>query len=348
MKCEIMQISDFSESTLALRNLYSFPLEKILFFDIETTGLSARSSYLYLIGCAYYSDGNFYLKQWFLEHPSEEKEVLIQFYHFMKYFDALVHFNGTTFDMPYIQNKWKRYALPYDFSHIESIDLYKLLQPYKSLFRLPNLKQKTLEDYLGRNRNDPFDGGQLIAVYHDFLATHDSRGLAYLLLHNKEDVEGLTALPAMLAYIQTLNGSFEVADCSLTAGKDVYGQPCSHLNVCLTPPIPLPAVLTYQYENYFLKMQSDRIFLSETSTDETFHKYYENYKDYYYLPEEDTIIPKSLASGIAKDRRKAANKTNCYIRFQANEQFLKNHDAVYSYAAGLFRFLSGIKSTSIK
>ena len=33
------------------------PLEQILFLDIETTGFTARTSYLYLIGCAYYSEG---------------------------------------------------------------------------------------------------------------------------------------------------------------------------------------------------------------------------------------------------------------------------------------------------
>lgn len=30
------------------------PLSKVLFIDIETTGFAARSSILYLIGCAYY------------------------------------------------------------------------------------------------------------------------------------------------------------------------------------------------------------------------------------------------------------------------------------------------------
>ena len=30
--------------------------EKVLFMDIETTGFTAKSSNLYLIGCAYYSE----------------------------------------------------------------------------------------------------------------------------------------------------------------------------------------------------------------------------------------------------------------------------------------------------
>ena len=34
------------------------PLDQILFLDIETTGLSADNSQLYLIGCAFYKEGN--------------------------------------------------------------------------------------------------------------------------------------------------------------------------------------------------------------------------------------------------------------------------------------------------
>ena len=33
------------------------PLEQILFLDIETTGFTSRTSYLYMIGCAYYQAG---------------------------------------------------------------------------------------------------------------------------------------------------------------------------------------------------------------------------------------------------------------------------------------------------
>ena len=37
------------------------PLEQILFLDIETTGFTSRTSYLYMIGCAYYQAGIFSL-----------------------------------------------------------------------------------------------------------------------------------------------------------------------------------------------------------------------------------------------------------------------------------------------
>ena len=343
MKCNVIEIPDFSQSVMALHNVCGCPLDKILFFDIETTGLSARSSYLYLIGCAYYSSGRFYLKQWFLENPSEEKETLIRFYHFMRSYDVLIHFNGTTFDMPYILHKWQRYALPYDFSGIESIDLYKLLLPYKTLLGLPNLKQKTLEDFLKRTRKDPFDGGQLIAVYQEYLTTHDPRGLACLLLHNKEDVEGLTALPAMLTYGNCLRGEFDFKSAQVTEGHTADGTPCFHLDLCLQSRLPFPVPVTYQKNAYYLKMSGTQMVITETSPDGMFHKYYGNYKDYCYLPVEDTIIPKSMAAGISKDRKRPATKATCYSRFFAGDEFLRDPNAVSAYAVSLSDFLMTVK-----
>ena len=41
------------------------PLDKILFIDIETTGFTAKSSMLYLIGCAWYNGTNWCITQWF-------------------------------------------------------------------------------------------------------------------------------------------------------------------------------------------------------------------------------------------------------------------------------------------
>jgi len=42
--------------------------------------------------------------------------------------------------------------------------------------------------------------------------------------------------------------------------------------------------------------------------------FYSNYKNYYYLPEEDTAIHKSVASYVDKARRVQATAKNCYTR----------------------------------
>ena len=58
------------------------PLNEILFLDIETTGFSAKSSNLYLIGCAYYENDEWKLIQWLAENYEDETEVLKAFLEF--------------------------------------------------------------------------------------------------------------------------------------------------------------------------------------------------------------------------------------------------------------------------
>ena len=114
------------------------PLERILFFDIETTGFTARSSYLYLIGCAYYRAGKWQTIQWMAENYSQETEILKAFFEFSKMYRCLIHFNGNNFDLPFIIQKCQQLALTYTFEHLEGIDLYKRVSPYKFFLRLPN------------------------------------------------------------------------------------------------------------------------------------------------------------------------------------------------------------------
>ena len=46
----------------------------------------------------------------------------------------------------------------------------------------------------------------------------------------------------------------------------------------------------------------------------TLRKYYNNIKDYYYLPLEDTCIHKSIASMVDKEYRENAKKETCYTK----------------------------------
>ena len=60
------------------------PLDKTLFFDIETTGFTAKSSYLYLIGCVFFTNNAWYIRQWFATTYKEELEILTSFLEFAK------------------------------------------------------------------------------------------------------------------------------------------------------------------------------------------------------------------------------------------------------------------------
>ena len=48
----------------------------------------------------------------------------------------------------------------------------------------------------------------------------------------------------------------------------------------------------------------------------TLNYYFENYKDYYYLPNENMCILKSIAGGVKKENRENATKDNCKISLE--------------------------------
>ena len=72
----------------------NFFFENMVLFDIETTGLSADTSYLYLIGTIAIQQGELFLTQWFCNDYSEEKELLSSFQTFLSHFDCLIHYGA--------------------------------------------------------------------------------------------------------------------------------------------------------------------------------------------------------------------------------------------------------------
>lgn len=83
---------------------------------------------------------------------------------------------------------------------MEQTDLYRRISPLKNVLKLSNCKLKTLEEFLGSGRKDPFTGGELIELYHTYRREKDERLLEVLLLHNAEDILGMLSVLSMLAY----------------------------------------------------------------------------------------------------------------------------------------------------
>ena len=120
--------------------------EDVLFFDIETTGLSARSAGLYLIGVLTYtvaasiaeesntassSDetqisavpsahraasapeaaGHWTLLQYFCEDVADEPAVLQAFFDLLRTKKILISYNGDGFDIPFLRHMVEQYGL---------------------------------------------------------------------------------------------------------------------------------------------------------------------------------------------------------------------------------------------
>lgn len=316
----IIQRKNLSEEQLPFPSVDILPKDAV-FFDIETTGLSHRVSHLYQIGAVFYRDGRWQLIQWFLQKPSEEPEVLRQFSDFLKGYRRVIHYNGQSFDIPYLQDRYGHWELEDPFSGEsapESLDLFREFRSYKSFLKLESLRQKDIEAFLCFPRKDEKDGKELIDVYHSYLKTAGSTELELLLLHNHDDIMGMLTIYAFYNYMKELPHDLSVESFSIS---DHF------LEIMLTGRGGIPSVspdtdlildrriLPKSHpESYRIRLENTHIHLQIEGICGCFRHYYPNYKDYFYLPLEDTAIHKSVGIYVDPSCREKAKADTCYTR----------------------------------
>lgn len=294
----------------------SYPLsrlgkkEELLFFDIETTGFSGDYHQVYLIGCVYFQNDTARFIQWFADTKESESEVIESFFAFMSHYRTLIHFNGDTFDIPFLLKRCHALRLEHDFDQMESIDIYKRIKPYKKQLALENMKQKSIEAFLGIERDDRFSGGELIEVYSAYLKHPEDELLSLLLLHNEDDLKGMPKLLPILHYPDFFTGKFQLADLKKAAGE----TPRLILNLTCEEPTCLPVSVAASVPSYTMKAVGNTLVLSIRLYEGTLKYYYPNYKDYYYLIYEDTAIHKSVGEYVDKDAKIKATKETCYTK----------------------------------
>jgi len=302
------------------------PLEKILFLDIETTGFQAASSYLYLIGLAYYENKEWHLIQWLADNYEEEKVIINAFFQFSAGFTHLFHYNGNNFDLPFIMQKCAKYGFSYNFDKFIGIDIYRRVTPYRERLGLPNCKQKTVENFLKVKRLDLYDGGDLISVYHDYVSAPSNEGRYLMLLHNSSDLKGMLEIIPILAYHDMLNGKIKARKVQANYFTDIRGKSKNMLYMKLHLPSELPVPISFNNNRCYFKYENNEGYLAVPIYEEEMKYFYANYKEYYYLPAEDTALHKTIAAYVDKEFRTQATAATCYVRKAAT--FLPQWDVL--------------------
>ncbi|MCC8060079.1 MAG: ribonuclease H-like domain-containing protein [Clostridiales bacterium] len=283
--------------------------EDLLFFDIETTGFSGDRDQLYLIGCTWYQDESWQLTQWLADSIAAEQELLHAFFTFLGRFRMLVHFNGDGFDLPFLSKRCRHYGLPYDFSGIESFDIYRRVRPYRRLLGLESMKQKAIEHFLGVQRSDRFSGGELIDVYHTWLHDHRPELEKLLLLHNEDDLKGMPGILPILSYPDLLEHSF------LVETYETVRTPSAHqLRLTCASQYSVPVPFEAAHAPVHCSVSGSCLQLNIDLCDGTLKHFYPDYKNYYYLIYEDTAVHKSVGEYVDKNARVRATAETCYTK----------------------------------
>lgn len=288
--------------------------ESSIFFDIETTGFSPAHTQVYLIGCAVRKETVIHTIQFFSEHPQDEKNILTAFFDLLSGYSTLITFNGLGFDIPYLQGRCKHYQLLDMFVNHQYLDIFKSISKYRHILKLSNMKQKTIEQFLGLQRKDFYSGGELINVYSQYVAEPSEELQELLKLHNYEDVTGMIDLLPILSYVQLFEGNFNLISYEKNTFEEYEGRQGLELLLTLKTAFPLPRRFSFGWQDIYLTGVQDQVKLKVKIYQGELKYFYSNYKDYYYLPKEDMAIHKSVAFYVDKDYRTKAKAATCYSK----------------------------------
>lgn len=178
-----------------------------VFLDTETTGLAGAGALAFMIGVAYFEphptliDGKtaagdaFVVRQYFLRDHDDEPVVLQHLDELVTGKQGLITFNGRSFDVPLLANRYlmnRRRGRLVDMPHID------LLPPARRLYRtrLGSCALGALEqNLLGLHRtHDDVPGWLIPSLYHNYLRTGDASELTRVFYHNEMDMLSMVTL----------------------------------------------------------------------------------------------------------------------------------------------------------
>lgn len=275
----------------------------VLYFDIETTGFIHTSSFLYMIGLFYVREGRLRRIFLFAENSDDEKQVLVTFEKYLDRFDKVCTFNGNRFDIPYVEWRCKELGLRTALSRKISVDMLEDFKPLKRLLGLERMNQKSLEVFLGLHREDRFNGGQLISLYHEYARTGDERLERVITLHNINDIEGMEKITELYAYLQIRNALFSAPR---HTGHSLIGDTVTET--------AFPVEIDYETDCGHLNLSCHEITFEVPLVEAELKYFFENWKDYYYLPMEDLAIHRSVGAHVDPSFRKKATRQTAFAK----------------------------------
>ena len=294
-----------------------------IFYDIETTGLSRYSTFVYLIGAIRWEDDQWVLTQWLGESSEEESLIICEFTRYLRGATCTIQYNGNRFDQPYLEERCQRNNLPSPFDNLPSIDVYQSLKSCQTLFKLSRMKQPDLENLFPSMHRVHCDGGQCIRLYRSYMKKKDPAALETVLGHNQEDLCGLGSVYTLLSYKFLYLGEYEPSTVR------IHGQ--EELVITLTLKYPVPVPVSCVTEEFYFTVSDSEARLLLHLRDGKLRQYYPNYKDYEYLPGEDQAIPKSLSRYMDRSLRTPATPQTCYTWFCCDESFLTSRQKQMQY-----------------
>ncbi|MRS02567.1 hypothetical protein EG832_04985, partial [bacterium] len=171
-------------------------LKKMIFLDTETTGLSGGTGTLaFLVGMARFDDEGLKLTQFLVEDPSEESAMLLEFANQTNDVEAVITFNGKSFDIPLLRSRYVLNRMPIHFTEWGHLDLLHLSRRiWKQRLASRGLKDLEKEILHLPRTEDEVPGWMIPEIYFEYLRSGDATQIANVVYHNAMDIVSLAAL----------------------------------------------------------------------------------------------------------------------------------------------------------
>jgi hypothetical protein len=174
--------------------------ESIVFLDTETTGLAGGTgTYAFMVGLAYFRGDRLLVRQYFMRDHAEEPAMLAALSQVLSRHEAVVTFNGKSFDVPLLLTRYtanrQRSSVPTEI-HLD------LLHPSRRFWReqLESCTLGTLERaVLGHSRASDVPSWMIPELYFRYLRGGDPGPMVTVFEHNLHDVLSLVTLTCRLS-----------------------------------------------------------------------------------------------------------------------------------------------------
>ena len=179
-----------------------FDIRRCLFLDTETTGLShGVGTVAFLVGVGFVEGDALVIEQYLMRDYADEPELIDRLAQRMADFDSVCTFNGKTFDMPLLQDRFTMCRMRDRWRDLENLDLITAARRAWKL-RLGSCRLANIEtEILGMPREDDLPGSEVPARYFEFLKTGDEGLLKGIVDHNRQDIATLATLLVKLCAV---------------------------------------------------------------------------------------------------------------------------------------------------
>ncbi len=196
----------------------SIALNRLLLFDLETTGLAGGAgTYPFVQGFGYFEDGQLHIIRYFLMDYGQDFQVYHDMQQVFSQKDVLVSYNGKSYDLPLLRNRFVLNRLENPLTNFLHFDL---LHSVRRIWKhtIPNCSLGRVEKDIFRfERIGDIDGAEIPHAYFDFLKTGFSEKIERILEHNQLDIITMARLLFYLHELETGQASAEVSETELLA-----------------------------------------------------------------------------------------------------------------------------------